>query len=226
MKFVAVAALAAGAAVANAGSVDLAFTGVQNGQSVSVGGSNYTAGHMKHNVYSGGMVTGTFNSFCIELGEFANNGVSTYEIVDLELAPDPDLGGMDPHYSAAQEAAVINVLALAVDANWIGLDLQLDSGTPQQLAAIQAMIWESLGLGTSSASDDVMVAGTISHSIDYLRNGVGSGSASNFFALNLRAAVAQGEQDMLYVVPLPTAAWAGIGMLGLCAGVRSYRRRG
>ncbi|MCR9074781.1 MAG: hypothetical protein NXI07_01950, partial [bacterium] len=44
-------------------------------------------------------------------------------------------------------------------------------------------------------------------------------------ANRLRAIVAQGEQDMLYVVPLPASVWAGLGMLGMCAGLRSYRRR-
>ncbi len=33
-------------------------------------------------------------------------------------------------------------------------------------------------------------------------------------------------QDMLYVVPLPPAVFAGAGMLGLCLGVRTLRRRG
>ena len=41
----------------------------------------------------------------------------------------------------------------------------------------------------------------------------------------LKAVVAEGQQDMLYVVPLPPAAFAGLGMLGTIAGVRTIRRR-
>ncbi len=41
----------------------------------------------------------------------------------------------------------------------------------------------------------------------------------------LKAIVASGQQDMLYVVPLPPAAFTGLGMLGTIAGVRTIRRR-
>ena len=41
----------------------------------------------------------------------------------------------------------------------------------------------------------------------------------------LKAMVSEGQQDMLYVVPLPPAALAGLGMLGGIAGVRTIRRR-
>jgi len=37
--------------------------------------------------------------------------------------------------------------------------------------------------------------------------------------------VAENQQDMLYVVPLPPAAFAGLGMLGGIAGFRTIRRR-
>ncbi|CAN0596512.1 unnamed protein product, partial [Laminaria digitata] len=47
----------------------------------------------------------------------------------------------------------------------------------------------------------------------------------NLMQQRLRAAVADGQQDMLYVVPLPTSVFAGLGMLGGLAGIRSIRRR-
>jgi hypothetical protein len=216
--FAALVVAAGSTSFAQADSIDLEYTGISGGIGVTVTpGGTFSAGHMNHTIYNGATPAGSFQTFCIELGEFANNGISTYQIVDLTSAPDPDLGGST--YSQAQADAVIDVIANAVSLGWIDMSLQNAGGTSAQISAIQASIWGALFGSASSSNGDVQAAiGTLSaQSLD-------SGTRS-IMAKRLRAIVAQGEQDMLYVVPLPAPLWAGLGMLGLAAGVRSVRRR-
>lgn len=217
-RFVALVVTIGAVTIAHADSVDLEYTGISGGIGVTVTpGGTFSAGHMNHTIYSGATPVGSFQTFCIELGEFANNGVSTYEIVELTSAPDPDLGGST--YSQAQADAVIDVVSNAVSLGWIDINLQNAGGTSAQISAIQASIWGALFGSASSTDTDVQSAiGTLSsQSLD-------SGTR-DLMAARLRAIVAQGEQDMLYVVPLPASLWAGLGMLGLAAGVRATRRR-
>ena len=211
-------AVVASVSIVQADSIDLEYTGISGGIGVTVTpGGTFSAGHMNHTIYNGANPTGSFQTFCIELGENANNGVSTYQIVDLTSAPDPDLGGST--YTQAQADAVIDVISNAVSLGWIDINLQNAGGTSAQISAIQASIWGALFGSASSSDTDVQSAiGTLgAQSLD-------SGTRT-LMANRLRAIVAQGEQDMLYVVPLPPAAWAGLGMLGAFAGVRSCRRR-
>lgn len=204
--------------VAHADSVDMEYTGVSGGISVTVTpGGTYSAGHMNHTIYHGATPAGSFQTFCIELGENANNGVSNYQIVDLTSAPDPDLSGST--YTQAQADAVIDVVTNAVSLGWIDINLQNAGGTSEQISAVQAGIWAAL-FGSASSSN----AGVQSALSTLTSESVNQGTRA-LMASRLRAAVAQGEQDMLYVVPLPPAAWAGLGMLGTFAGVRSCRRR-
>lgn len=218
IKMVAIVAALGCVSVAHADSVDMEYTGVSGGISVTVTpGGTYSAGHMNHTIYHGATPAGSFQTFCIELGENANNGVSNYQIVDLTSAPDPDLGGST--YTQAQADAVIDVVTNAVSLGWIDINLQNAGGTSEQISAVQAGIWAAL-FGSASSSN----AGVQSALSTLTSESVNQGTRA-LMASRLRAAVAQGEQDMLYVVPLPPAAWAGLGMLGAFAGVRSCRRR-
>jgi len=218
IKLVAIVAALGCVSVAHADSVDMEYTGVSGGISVTVTpGGTYSAGHMNHTIYHGATPAGSFQTFCIELGENANNGVSNYQIVDLTSAPDPDLSGST--YTQAQADAVIDVVTNAVSLGWIDINLQNAGGTSEQISAVQAGIWAAL-FGSASSSN----AGVQSALSTLTSESVNQGTRA-LMASRLRAAVAQGEQDMLYVVPLPPAAWAGLGMLGAFAGVRSCRRR-
>jgi len=218
IKLVAIVAALGCVSVAHADSVDMEYTGVSGGISVTVTpGGTYSAGHMNHTIYHGATPAGSFQTFCIELGENANNGVSNYQIVDLTSAPDPDLSGST--YTQAQADAVIDVVTNAVSLGWIDINLQNAGGTSEQISAVQAGIWAAL-FGSASSSN----AGVQSALSTLTSESVNQGTRA-LMASRLRAAVAQGEQDMLYVVPLPPAAWAGLGILGAFAGVRSCRRR-
>lgn len=218
LRLLSVAAASFGiASVVSADTVDMEYTGISGALSVSVTGEGtFSAGHMNHTVYIGANPVGSFQSFCIELGEFANNGVSTYDIVDLTDAPDPDNGSP---YSQAQADAVIDVVTKAISLGWIDINLQNAGGTSEQISAIQGGIWAALFGGATSTDVGVQ------QGLDDLSNESIDAGTRNLMAARLMAAVTTGEQDMLYIVPLPSAALAGIGLLGMCMGVRAVRRR-
>lgn len=209
--------------VATADTIDMDYTGIVGGNSAGqarVNSSTYRAGHMAHTITSGDRAGETFNTFCIELGEFAANGTATYEIIDLADAPNPGA-----YYGQAKADAVSAIVANAYAMGWIDSQLQAtDSGASDYLAkmgALQAAIWEALGSSFSVNS------GSTSNSVRTQYNALMSVSSfdGNRRMAGLRAAVANGQQDMLYVVPLPSGALAGMGLLGGIAGVRTLRRR-
>ncbi|RMH26325.1 MAG: hypothetical protein D6692_09505 [Planctomycetota bacterium] len=211
-------ALCAGLAMAD--SIDLNYQGVAGGDgstTLRINGTNFKAGHMVHEVLSGPNAGSQYNTFCIEIGEFATTGAATYSLVNLADAPAPGAP-----YGQSVADAVSAVVANAIAKGWIDSRLQADSGQVGYLGkmgAIQAAIWEALGedvnINSSQTSDE------LAYYYYQLMNGFDSSARAN----GLVAAVAEGRQDMLYVVPLPPAAFAGAGLLLIGAGVRAYRRR-
>lgn len=226
-SMIAFAATAAMSVCASAGTIDMEYTGVQGGGSAAtarVASSTYYAGHMNHTITSGDRAGESFSTFCIEIGEAANNGSSTYQIIDLADAPLPGMA-----YGQAKADAVSAVVANAVAMGWIDGNLQADTGQSGYLAkmgAIQAAIWEALGhdFQVNSGSTSTSLR---NHYNELMNSDENNGRTfdSSLRLQGLRAAVASGEQDMLYVVPLPPAAFAGLGLMGGLMGVRAVRRR-
>lgn len=222
-SMIAAVAIAGIAAVAPAASIDLNYTGIVGGSNAlhaRVNSTTYYAGHMNHVITSGSNSGQAFNTFCIELEEYASSGSATYEIVDLADAPNP---GSD--YGQAKADAVSAVLANALAMGWIDAQMQATSSDSNlnlaRMGAIQAAVWEALGHDFSASSSSTSSA--LRDRYAELMNE--SSFDSNLRMNGLRAVVAEGQQDMLYIVPLPAAGLAGLGMLGLCAGVRSAKRR-
>jgi hypothetical protein len=213
-------ALAAGSALG--GTVDLNYTGVSGGTSamhLRVAGVTYYAGHMTH-VYTSGDRNGqTFNTFCIDVNEAATPGSATYQIIRLENAPLPG-----SPYGLVKAAAVSDVVANAIALGWIGTDLQANqaqTGYLGKMGAIQAAIWSALGF-------DVQVyASQTSSTLKTYYAQLTAAMAGNaqMSTAGLRAVSAPGQQDMLFIVPLPPAAFAGAGLLAVGFGVRAVRRR-
>lgn len=226
-QLAALAAVAVVGAAASADTIDLSYVGNTGLNVISLSGgvaynSSYYAGHLTHRIDSGPRAGQTFNTFCVEIAEHANGGSSTYEIVDLADAPrsdTPDSAG--DNYGQLRADAVVEVIAKAIDLGWIDTNLQRVSGaTTDQMSAIQAAIWGALFGSTASSGD----SGT-NTAIGQLGTQSLNNATYNLMKSRLRAAVADGEQDQLYIVPLPTSALAGLGMLGGIAGVRTIRRR-
>lgn len=219
---VAVAALGM-VSVASADTVNMRYAGNTglNTVTLSSGTSfngNHSAGHLTYQRNYGG---GSFNTFCVEIAENTNGGFLDYEIVNLADAPRSDTpDSSDDNYGATAASNVVEIIAKAIDMQWIDINLQAGANaTTARMSAIQGKIWAALFGSSVSGSGDVSTA------LTDLDNSSFNTSTFNLMQSRLRAAVVDGAQDQLYVVPLPTAAWAGLGMLGMCAGVRSIKRR-
>lgn len=162
----------------------------------------------------------SFVTFCIELDQTASTSLKNYDVVSLASAPNPATGSSNPNnpssYGHAIAARVNEVVAAAITAGWINSDLSLGSADSYQLAGIQAAIWDAIyGPGVVSAN------ATITAHMNALLANYGSGDTVK----GLRAMVSGNSQDMLYVVPLPPAAFAGLATLVGVAGVARLRRR-
>ncbi len=223
IAMIAVCALAATAAVAD--TIDAQYIEVAGGSNAShlrVGGGTYYAGHMVHEYTSGPRQGERFSTFCIDFSEYANTDNATYDIIDVASAPVVD-GGATP-YGQATADRINAVVANAAALGWIDGRLQADTQQTDYIAkmgAIQAAIWEAFGspvhLNSSRTHDDLA---------DYYAILTDPQTYDEQARLQgLRAMVAPNQQDMLYVVPLPPAAFAGAGLLMGIAGVRTVRRR-
>jgi hypothetical protein len=206
----------------SAGTLTLQFETIAGGGSagkVRVGGSDLRAGHIVHTILSGPNAGSSFRTFCVELGQNVGSGPVVYNIVSLTDAPLPG-----PSYSQSVADAVSAVVANARALGWIGSRLQADTGQADYLGrmgAIQAAIWEAIG-----GAVDIDSSGTSG----FVRSAYAELMDAQTFYSSLRMAGLRGltnssRQDMLYVVPLPPAAFAGAGLLAVGFGVRAVRRR-
>lgn len=215
--------VAAGSSVALADSIDLRYTGVAGGSNaakVKVGNTTYYAGHMMHTIQTGDRAGQSFSTFCIELAEAAKNDTATYQIVDLADAPAPGVP-----YGQAVADEINAIVANAVAQGWMDKRLQADTDQTDyhaKMGAVQTAIWEALGgnvqLNSSRTSEE------LAHYYSVLMDGQTFDDDARINGL--RAVVASGQQDMLYVVPLPPAALGGAGLLLGLGGLRMARRRG
>lgn len=200
------------------------ITGVGNAiriDNTANGGINtlYKAGHFNFEYDDvggdrglGQFRSGSFSTFCIEL-QTARDAM--YEIDQIRNAPNPSPGAV-PDYDAVDEAEVREVISAAVALNWINSDLSAGSeANNSRLAAIQGLIWKAVldgavvtGEHTGTAAAMAILDARIGH-------------VDNPEIFNLQAMVSADSQDQLFIVPLPTAAFAG--MLTL-AGLGGYKR--
>lgn len=213
--------LGLGACVASAGSLNLAFDSIAGGSNsarVRIGSSNIQAGHLFHEITSGSQAGTVFGSFCIELAETVGSG--TYQLVELTEAPVPGTP-----FTQAQADLISAIVANAAAKGWIDGRLQADAGQTNYLGrmgAIQAAIWEAAG-----AAVNINSSGTTASLRDAYNELMNAQTFDASLRLSgLKALVNDGRQDLLYVVPLPPAAFAGMGMLAVSFGVRAVRRRG
>lgn len=233
------AALSAVAGMASASSFSLSRDASLDQLSigVSVFGVGRTAGHIglqydtdpAPGTGGGQFASGSFATFCIELDQNAGGGV--YKIANLEDAPDPVTGGANPNnpnaYGYAIAARIKIAVRAGIDAGWIASDLSLITSNDstldsRRMATIQAAIWEAIydtGSFDRTTGDVITTTNALNGLWDQL-NFNNSGQVAG-----LRAILAPGRQDQLYVVPLPPAAFAGLATLVGVAGVARLRRR-
>lgn len=215
-------AVAAASGFAMADSIDAKYMNVAGSGSANklrVGNQTFYAGHMMHQYTSGARSGTQFGTFCIELSQEATSVDAEYQITDLADAPAPGVP-----YGQAVADRISAVVANAVALGWIDGQLQADTSQSNYLGkmgAIQAAVWEALGgdikLNASQTS------ASLRNSYAVLMNAQTFDESARL--AGLKAMTNDGQQDMLIVVPLPPAAFAGMGMLLGVAGVRAVRRR-
>lgn len=159
---------------------------------------------------------GTFGTFCIELQQVAP-GSTTYDITNVRNSPNPQ-PGLGGAYDAADEAEVEAVVAAAIRLGWINSDLSNNGASNAQLAAIQGMIWQVV-LDEAVVSAEIASVATQMAALQSEVNNDPSASIAH-----LRAMVNADSQDQLFIVPLPTAALAGLITLAGIGGIKRLRR--
>lgn len=98
----------------------------------------------------------------------------------------------------------------ALGANW--------SGGPTPAFGIPAI------LGLEAGPNEIFVFTVSANDASTLSAASFLGDDMNWFAVRFRG-LTNGDSDKLLVVPVPTSLLAGAGMLGLCFGARTIRRR-
>ncbi len=220
-------ALTAASGLATAADFNAQYVTFAGTGGISVNGNPTISGGLITMQYSGGAPSQaagqfkgpSFTTFCIEIDQHV--GSHSYDIVSLADAPNPPTGSSNPNapaaYGAGIAARIHEVVAAAIDAGWIQSDLALGTGTNEQLAAVQALIWDAIyGPGVVTANAAVTAQMTYLMSSHWTAGSTVAG---------LRAMVSASGQDMLFVVPLPPAAFAGLATLVGVAGVARLRRR-
>ena len=250
----AAAAVAAAGTVASAdsfGSLEMKYRGgglLQGGlgyqadQIPSGSVSSGTGGELRHETRNRtGAATNLpvyVSSFCIELGQVTSGSWRTFEVTSILNAPNPETnspGGSG--YGETVQRRIHSVVRAAIDAGIIDARLQPVSGTTQQeMAAVQLGIWEAIWeqSGTLSLAGGTSTASTTNSAVNSALSGILS-SANNFMALEasefgtfkvagLVALASSNAQDQLAIVPLPPAAFAGLGLLGVAGVARRLRK--
>lgn len=177
--------------------------------------------------FPGGEFGGSFNTFCLEGGEYIDiGGKYLYEI--NTFAVHGNNGGQ-----VNIGAPYGNVDYLSNEAAWLyqtwrngtlWSTVGQGSGTPSDLKELQNVIWKFEGESVS--------LGTVGNALyNYVVNTAKPTSIGLVRVLNLYPWNAQGtidyssaKQSQLVLVPLPSAAWAGIGLLVLVVGNEVRRR--
>jgi hypothetical protein len=184
----------------------------------------FNAGHFNF-VYSdvggdrgeGQFESGSFSTFCIELQSVAGN--ASYDIDRVMNAPNPTAGGGQGPYDYADETEVRAVLAAAVSLGWINADLSATGSlTKDRAAAIQGMIWKVVFDNADVTGETANVAAEMA-TLEAEFNANPNGSIQNLFAM-----ISADSQDQLFIVPLPTAAFAGLVTLVGIGGIKRLRK--
>lgn len=222
-------ALVAAAGAASAG-FDVEYNGmtgvadaihINNGgfvnQDFSAGHNNFTYTDVGGDRGAGQFAGGSFSTFCIEL-QNTLIGSRSYDLASIADSPNPSPGAGGPQYDSADEAEVNSVIAAAIRLGWINSDLSAGANaTNTRLAAIQGQIWKVVLDGSTVTGNGAV--GTEMAALAAEAANDPSATVSGLVAM-LNA----DSQDQLFVVPLPTAALAGLLTLGGLAGVKRLRR--
>ncbi len=165
----------------------------------------------------GQYANGTFSGFCIELQNVLT-GAYVYDVAPIDSAPNPSPGAGGPAYDSADAAEVNAVVAAAIRLGWINNDLSANAASAMQLSAVQGQIWKVV-------LDNSVVTGNGAVAVEMAALQAEIANDPTATVAGLRAMLNANTQDQLFVVPLPTAAFAGLITLGGLAGFKRLRNR-
>lgn len=222
-------AAAAGTAFAGFDAEYTGMTGVDSSININNTGTggfinlDFDAGHNNFNYVGAGdrgagqFDGGSFSTFCIEL-QNTLTGTRSYDLQSIQNSPNPSPGNGGPQYDSADEAEVNAVVAAAIRLGWINGDLTAGANVSnERLAAIQGQIWKVV-------LDEAVVTGNGSVGTEMAALAAEAANDPSATVAGLVAMLNADTQDQLFVVPLPTAALAGLLTLGGLAGVKRFRR--
>ena len=219
--------LAVGVSVASAGTVTATLNSVAPGMTIDCsldGGANYEpllAGQINWTRTGGTQVgnpAGNFATFCIELTQDVGYSSYTFDVVNLQDAPNPGGSGVGLGMGLAKATDIRELwgrhYAEVVDN---------DTATAFQLAVWEIVYDDGLALNADSFQARYPVGPTptyLTTAQNWLDSLDGQGPMPTIMALS-----GEGIQDQIFFAhtPVPAAAWSGLALLaGL--GVRQYRR--
>jgi hypothetical protein len=159
----------------------------------------------------------SFLTFCLEKDEFVNMG-STYYVTLDTVARDGGAGGPSPDPISAQTAAMYQEFRNGGSFGGLGA---LD--TANEIRSLQMAIWFSEDeISNAEFNNDALAVALYNWGAQN-----NNGTIGNVRVMNLWTSANGGHaQDMLTIVPLPTAAWAGMASMAGVAGLGYVRRRG
>ncbi len=249
IALIGVLTLAAGAASAD--TITGRFLNVPNGVTLNVSTGNLNVGALRHEWTNGNgeaaRFNGTYATFCVD-NKNATGTATSFELREVTNAPRStagNYGNPGNPYTAMQAKRLAAVVKAAQDLGRMGSRGEfITTGTDDNLwsAAIQLAVWESLWESTNGAGWDLAGGTFVLNSTNGTSNNVRNrfntliASATTFFNTNnvaggvrvlagTRGTTNETAQDQLVIVPLPPAAWAGLGALAGVMGVGYVRRR-
>jgi hypothetical protein len=224
-SFVALTALAALALPCLADQVRLDHPG-DNLRNPSFSGGAFRATTVSGNNGMNGGFGGdasSFLTFCLERNEYFSLGNTYYTTIDVAARDGGVAGGSPDPLSPVTAALYLEFRntgsfgAMAALGNGL-----LDTGN--ETRSLQRAIWHSEDeLDGSEYSNDPLAVALYNWAVAN-----NTGSIGNVRVLNVwgNSGHTQYQQDMLTLVPLPPAAWAGITALGGVIGLGYIRKRG
>jgi len=194
---------------------DFTVTETGNSPSLAATASFYTpsqiySGLSQITVSGDGALNGSYNAFCIDVGELAKN-LSNYNATALADAPIP---------GASMGAVKAGKVAFLLDTYWSS---SLDATSA---SALQNAIWEVINESAANSYDlatgDLRVTGGDATALFEEIAKHTDAYFSTYSAAGYLALVSQGSQDFVIKVPLPGAVL--LGVLGLIAAGRKLRK--
>jgi hypothetical protein len=160
-----------------------------------------------------------FDTFCVELNEYFSPPESMGVVLSMN-AVNGGVGGGSPDPLSERTALMYRTFRDGGTFATASYGNVVVTGDAFWQAKLQDAIW---------ASEDEVTLSSLSQQArelyDWAQNNAVAGNFYNVAVMNTTRPSGERGQDFLTIVPLPTAAWAGLGSLAMVLGTGYIRRR-